>query len=111
MSENATTAASDEQSNGAPGHGLNGIRLTLAGMPFSSRTSSRASAGLSLTPFSITYSKVMRRAFLHPGKFRQGANNPAVGAFPVGGPLPPAQSTVSPRHDNPEMDPSLLRQP
>jgi len=51
----------------APGQGLKGIRLTLAGMPFSSRTSSRASAGESLTSFSMTYSKVMRRALVRPG--------------------------------------------
>ena len=50
-----------------PGQGLKGMRLILAGMPFSSRTSWRASAALSLTPFSITYSKVMRRAFDTPG--------------------------------------------
>ena len=43
------------------------LEVTLAGMPASSRTSSRASAGLSLMPFSITYSKVMRRALLAPG--------------------------------------------
>ena len=67
MSENAAIAASVGHSYGAPGHGLNGIRLTLAGMPCNSRTSSRASAGLSLTPFSITYSNVMRRALLDPG--------------------------------------------
>ena len=67
MSAKAAIAASLEHSKGAPGHGLNGIRLTLAGMPSSSRTSSRASAGLSLTPFSITYSKVMRRALLDAG--------------------------------------------
>ena len=35
-------------------------------MPAISRTSSRASASLSLTPFSMTYSKVMRRALLTP---------------------------------------------
>src|SRR5947199_126748 len=63
MSENALIAASEEHSYGAPGHGLNGIRLTFAGMPATSRTSSRASAGLSLIPFNMTYSKVMRRAF------------------------------------------------
>jgi hypothetical protein len=50
-----------------PGQGLNGIRLILAGIPFNSRTSSRASARLSFTPSSITYSNVMRRAFDTPG--------------------------------------------
>src|SRR5271170_6321484 len=67
MSLKTAMSASVEHSKGAPGQGLNGIRLTLAGMPARSRTSSRASAGLSLTPFSITYSKVMRRALVAPG--------------------------------------------
>ena len=43
------------------------MRLILAGRPFSRRTSARASAGVSLIPFSITYSKVMRRALEAPG--------------------------------------------
>ena len=56
-----------EHANGAPGQGLKGIRLTLAGSPASRRARARASAGLSLTPFSMTYSKVMRRALWAPG--------------------------------------------
>ena len=50
-----------------PGHGLKGMRLIFAGMPLSSRTSAFASARLSLTSLSITYSKVMRRALDRPG--------------------------------------------
>ena len=47
-----------------PGAALSGIRLTLAFTPSSRRTSRRASAGVSLTPSSSTYSKVMRLRFL-----------------------------------------------
>src|SRR5712691_715614 len=43
-----------------PSQSLNGIRLILARIPFSSRTSRRASSAPSLTPSSSTYSKVMR---------------------------------------------------
>ena len=57
----------DEHSKLLPGHGLKGIILTLAGMPSMRRTSSRASASESLTPFSMTYSKVIRREFLAVG--------------------------------------------
>ena len=39
----------------------------VAGIPAISRTSSRASAWLSLTPFSMTYSNVIRRALEAPG--------------------------------------------
>src|SRR3954465_4358437 len=52
-----------EHSYWAPGQGLKGMRLIFAGRPLSSRTSSRASASVSLTPLSMTYSKGMRRAF------------------------------------------------
>jgi hypothetical protein len=54
-------------SNELPGHELNGIKLTFAGIPAINRTSSRASTTLSLIPFSITYSNVIRRAFEAPG--------------------------------------------
>ena len=47
--------------------GLNGMRLILAGMPLSSLTSALASASESLTPLSITYSNVMRRALESAG--------------------------------------------
>src|SRR5262245_18634247 len=49
------------------GPGIERKRLILAGMPLSRRTSSLASAALSLTPLSITYSKVIRRALERPG--------------------------------------------
>src|SRR5207302_9767713 len=67
MSEKRSITSQSEHSYVVPGHGLNGMRLIFAGMRFNSRTSSRASAGESFTPFSITYSKVMRRAFEAPG--------------------------------------------
>src|SRR6185295_10655580 len=57
------------------------MRLILAGMPCNSRTSSFASAGVSLTPFSITYSKVMRRAFEDEGYSRQACSSSAMGHF------------------------------
>src|SRR5207253_1261241 len=53
--------------DGLPGQGLKGIRLIFAGRPASSRTRARASAGVSLIPFSITYSKVTRLALERPG--------------------------------------------
>src|SRR5260221_12145346 len=81
MSENTLIAASPERSKGAPGHGLNGIRLTLAGMPFKSHTSYFASARLSLMPLSMTYSKGMRRALLDPGYVRQATSNAASREF------------------------------
>src|SRR5690606_25627702 len=59
--------AQSEHSYALPGHGLNGIRLIFEGMPRSSWTRARASAGLSLTPLSITYSNVARRALPRPG--------------------------------------------
>jgi len=47
-----------EHSYWLPGHGLNGMRLILAGMPLSRRTISRlASSSESLTPLSMTYSR------------------------------------------------------
>jgi len=50
--------------NACPGHGLNGIRLIFAGIPLSSFHEQLLHHRVkSLTPFSITYSKVMRRAF------------------------------------------------
>ena len=52
---------------GLPGQGLKGIKFTFAGMPLINRTNSRASASLSFTPRSITYSNVMRRALEAPG--------------------------------------------
>ena len=67
MSLKAVMAALLLHSKGAPGQALKGIRLTLAGTPSMSLISALASAGESLTPFSITYSKVMRRALLSPG--------------------------------------------
>ena len=70
-----------EHSKGAPGHGLNGIRLNLAGMPAISRASALASAGWSLTPFSMTYSKVMRRALSAPGYSRQACSRSLIGYF------------------------------
>ena len=60
-------ASIDAYASALPGQGLKGIRLIFAGMPFRSCTSALASASESLTPFSITYSKVMRRAFERPG--------------------------------------------
>ena len=59
--------SAEGHSKGAPGQGLKGIRFTLAGMALRSRAISRASAGESFTPFSMTYSKVMRRALWTPG--------------------------------------------
>src|SRR3546814_5196941 len=49
MFEKARMRSGAEHSYGAPGHGLNGIRLTLAGSRYLriSRTSSRASSSLS----------------------------------------------------------------
>src|ERR1700712_4435517 len=64
-----------------PGHGLNGIRFTFAGIPAISRTSSRASASESLIPFNMIYSKVIRRAFEDPGYRRQAASTSAIGYF------------------------------
>src|SRR4051812_30979612 len=57
----------DEHSYGAPGHGLNGIKFTLAWIPLSNFTNSRASVSESFTPLSMTYSNVMRRALLAAG--------------------------------------------
>src|SRR3546814_4243887 len=51
----------------AAGPGMKGMRFTLAGMPFSRPMRRRASSSLSFTPFSMTYSKVMRRALWVPG--------------------------------------------
>src|SRR3954468_2821026 len=58
-----------EHSYAAPGHGLNGIRLTFAGKRYLriSRTSSRACSSLSFLSLSITYSNVIRRALFAPG--------------------------------------------
>src|SRR6185437_3049149 len=95
MSEKALIAASLERSKGAPGHGLNGIRLTLAGMPARRRTSALASAGLSLTPFSMTYSKVMRRALLEPGYVRQAWSSSASGYFLLSGTSTSRSSSVT----------------
>src|SRR3546814_4650327 len=69
MFEKARMRSGAEHSYGAPGHGLNGIRLTLAGSRYLriSRTSSRASSSLSFLSFNITYSNVIRRALLAPG--------------------------------------------
>jgi hypothetical protein len=64
---------------------LNGIRLIFAGMPLRRRTSSRASASESLTPFSITYSKVMRRAFDTPGYVRQACSRSLIGCLRLSG--------------------------
>ena len=47
--------------------GQTGIRFTSDGMPFSSLTSSRASDSESLTPLSMTYSKVIFLALCNPG--------------------------------------------
>ncbi len=70
-------------SKGLPGQGLNGMRFTLAGMPAIRRTSSRASAWLSLTPFSMTYSKVMRRALEAPGIAAAGGDQLGDRVFAV----------------------------
>ena len=43
------------------------LGLILAGIPASSLISARASSRLSFSPFSMTYSKVMRRALERPG--------------------------------------------
>jgi hypothetical protein len=69
ISEKRRTRSGLEHSYGAPGHGLNGIRLTLAGSLYCliSLTSSRASSSLSFLSLSITYSNVIRRAFEAPG--------------------------------------------
>jgi hypothetical protein len=63
MRENRSIAAGVLVSYRLPGHGLNGIKFTFAGIPAISRISSRASLALSLMSFSMTYSKVIRRAF------------------------------------------------
>src|SRR4029079_17311366 len=65
--ENLSICSQSEHSYLLPGHGLNGIRLILAGMPLSSRISAFASSVESFTPLSITYSNVMRLAFETPG--------------------------------------------
>jgi hypothetical protein len=62
-SRNRSIAASGDLRYCVPGNELNGIRFSLAGRPRSSATSSRACPGRSLTPSSITYSKVTLRAF------------------------------------------------
>mgnify|MGYP003312523639 CR=1 FL=1 len=46
---------------------LKGIKLNLHGRPFTSLSNARAWLVVSLKPFSITYSNVIRRAFLAPG--------------------------------------------
>src|SRR4029078_7866335 len=67
FSENFSICSQSEHSYFVPGQGLNGMRLILAGMPLSIFTSNFASSMESLTALSITYSKVMRRAFDEPG--------------------------------------------
>ena len=69
---NAFTRSSDGRVNGMPAASLSGSRLTLALMPSSSRTSRRASSGVSLTPSSRTYSNVIRRR-LRNGNFWQAS--------------------------------------
>src|SRR6185503_760747 len=66
---NALIRSGSEHSYGAPGQGLKGIRFTFAGSLYLRirRTSSRACSSLSFLPFSITYSKVIRRALFAPG--------------------------------------------
>ena len=67
------------------GDGLNGIRLILAGMSPSNFASARACAGLSLTPASSTYSKVMRVRGRAAAYRRQAASNSAIGYFLLSG--------------------------
>ena len=50
----------------APGFRMGNVYV-MAGVPSIRRTISRASAGLSLTPLSMTYSKVIRRALFAVG--------------------------------------------
>src|SRR5262249_61070754 len=66
-SENFSICSQSEHSYLLPGHGLNGMRLIFAGIPASRLTSALASPSESLTSLSMTYSKVMRRAFDRPG--------------------------------------------
>ena len=106
ISANAAIASSVEHSNGAPGQALNGIRFTLAGMPAISFTSARASAGESFTPLSITYSKVMRRAFLAPGYSRQASISSAIGCFLLIGTSTSRSSSVTACSDTASLTPS-----
>src|SRR5690606_18419746 len=55
------SASAEERRNSLPGNGLKGIRFTFAGRSSNSPASRSAQAGESLTPFSMTYSKVMNR--------------------------------------------------
>ena len=57
------------------------MRLILAGIPDSILTNWRASASLSLTPFNMTYSKVMRLALDKPGQLRHAASKSSIGYF------------------------------
>jgi hypothetical protein len=54
------TRSAGERRNPESGKGLKGIRLNLQGTSRTRCSSARASASLSLTPSSITYSKVMK---------------------------------------------------
>src|SRR4030095_8675604 len=65
---------------GMPAASLRGSRFTLPLIPFSSRTSRRASSGVSFTSFNITYSKVMRSRRLS-GKRRQASSSSSIPYF------------------------------
>src|SRR5581483_8319774 len=54
------TVSGEDRSKPALGNGLNGIKLNLHGTSAASSSSSRACAGWSLTPASMTYSKVTK---------------------------------------------------
>ena len=73
---NRFTWRSGGRVKGMPGAALSGIRFTLARSPRSRAPSRAASAAVSLTPSSSTYSKVIRSRCLR-GKRRQAATRSA----------------------------------
>src|SRR4029079_10030252 len=83
--ENLSICSQSEHSYLLPGHGLNGMRLILAGMPLSSRINAFASSMESFTPLSITYSKVMRLALETPGELRHASRTSEIGYFRLRG--------------------------
>ena len=86
-------ARSDGRSNGMPAAAFSGIRLTLAFTPASRRASRRASAGVSFTPLSMTYSKVIRLR-LASGKRRQASMMACRPYFRLGGTIAARCSSV-----------------
>ena len=72
--------SADGRWNSGPLNGFQGMRFTFAGMPRSRRGRRSASASLSLTPASSTYSKVTRRP-CDSGNRRAASSSAAIGHF------------------------------